>query len=137
MNRRYVLGAISAASASLAGCAGFGDQDSPGTSCRTSVIGGDDGTVIQQATVRGFSGERNAVLEVVFGDESATASGASRLSVFQEDDLLYQIPVEDRRAYRTTVGTVPFHGVYRIVAADSDGTELDTMVIEFNCFVEE
>lgn len=128
---------VGAASASLAGCSGFGDDDSPGVECRTDVVGGDDGTVIQQAMVGGFGGEGNAILEVVFGDESARASGASRLSVFQEDDRLYQIPVGDRRTYRITVGTVPFHGVYRIVATDSDGTELDTMVIEFNCFTQE
>ncbi|MCL9816107.1 hypothetical protein [Natronocalculus amylovorans] len=133
MKRRYVLGVVGAAGASVAGC--IGDEDSPDAECETEVIGGDDGTVIQQATVAPRDG--GGVLEVVFGDESAAASGASRLSVFQEDDLLHYIPVGDRRTYRVTVGTVPVHGVYRIVASDSERTELDTMVIEFNCFTDE
>ena len=132
MKRRYVLGAIGAASASLAGCAG--EEDSPDAECETEVIGGDDASVIQQATVAPH--EDNAVLEVTFGEESAAASGARRVSVFQEEDLLHQIPVGDRRTYRVTVGAMPTHGVYRIVALDSNGTELDTMVIGFNCFTD-
>jgi len=35
-----------------------------------------------------------------------------------------------------TVGTIPFHGIYRIVAEGADGTEMGEITIEFNCFPE-
>ena len=66
MKRRYVLGVVGAAGASVAGC--IGDEDSPDAECETEVIGGDDGTVIQQAMW----------LRAMAAPSSKSSSGTSR-----------------------------------------------------------
>jgi hypothetical protein len=88
--------------------------------------------VFQDATVRP-KGD-GAILEIVFLDENASESGAARVSIYEGESLRHRIPVDTHQRYNIRVGTLPFHGVYRIVAEDSEGTEIEEMEIKFNCF---
>ena len=127
--RQFVVGIVGLVSVSVAGCLGQDTEDA--VRCQTE--GPDTETkVFQDATVRP-KGD-GAILEIVFLDEDASESGAARVSIYEGESLRHRIPVDTHQRYNIRVGTLPFHGVYRIVAEDPEGTEIEEMEIKFNCF---
>lgn len=128
--RQFVSGVVSLGLLSVAGCIGAQDSEAA-DNCQTEGPTTET-EVFQQATVRPHGGD--AILEIVFRGADAYESGAARVSIYEGDLLRNRIPVDTRRTYELRVGTLPIHGVYRIVAEDADGTEIEEMDIEFNCF---
>jgi hypothetical protein len=130
ISRRSLFGALGAGAVALAGCSGSASMANP--DCTTEAVDQGDAEVLQDAIVS--ADEDNAVLTVTFSDETAADSEASYLDVSDAGDQIeHRIPVDDQRSYSVTIGSIPFHGVYRISAIDDEGTELDWLTVEFNC----
>jgi hypothetical protein len=130
ISRRTLVGTLGAGAAALAGCSG--SSPNKAADCTTEAVTQGSGGAIQEASVR--AQDRTAVLDVTFLEETASASGARYLDIYDAvDQLQHTVPVDDQRTYGVTIGSIPLHGVYRISATDEVGAELDSLTVEFNC----
>jgi hypothetical protein len=144
VTRRCLLGTVATAvTGTLAGCSGV---LSGGTDCTSSVVDSGDGGVVRGVDVRPADGD--AVLTVRLDAADVEDGSVEYLSVYDFDRRETTIPLtdggesatdEDVVAYRTTLGDVPRHGRYQVVALRSSGlspfvtTPVDRVVFDFHC----
>jgi len=119
--------------------------------CETSILVGSGDVIFNlMPTVgsRGGSEDPLAELNIPIRQATIEAEGIYQFSVFNDEDLLYQIPVnqndeavgetnryetDDVVEYTQSIGHVPQTGIYRIVALDSEGESLEQLELEFRC----
>ncbi len=91
--------------------------------------------MLRRITVRPY--REYAVLRIRFERGAISAFGVDRVSIRNADgDLLYQIPLVDRREYAVNLGPRPTHGRYFVGAESADGAIVAEATVEFNCFVD-
>jgi hypothetical protein len=150
-SRRRLLTALGAtALGALAGCGGSGSGSSSTIDCQTTAVEHGDGDVLDggaMATVE----DGDVWLAVPLAVADVRDHDIDALAVYHDDSLEHRIPVsaddadvmaekpgvsEGQLRYEQTVGSRPQHGRYRIAAVRADGTSLDSVTVEFNCFSE-
>lgn len=135
----------------LAGCT-TRQESSPRSVCETGILGpGGDAIFTLEPTLRSFGAGEEPLVELVVPIRQATIESETvdQFSVFNDETLLYQIPVnqnddavgetnrydtDDVVEYSQSLGHVPQTGIYRIVALDSASEQLDELGIEFRCY---
>ena len=138
-----------AAPTGLAGYITFSSGESATIDCRATISGTDDGQILDvgaHATI-----ERNDVrLAIPLSVETVTAHNIDRLTIRDAaGEDTYTIPVSPNNAdimaykqsvgegqllYEQYIGQRPFHGHYTVTAENQQGTAIDTLTIEFNCY---
>lgn len=148
-SRRSLLRtAAGSLSLTVAGCSG--SNSSNGIDCTTSAVAHGDGDLLGGVTA--VNDDDTVRLWIPIDVNEARETGLDRVRVLDSTgDLRYEIPVDPGAKdiapakqgvsggvmrYEQTLGPRPQHGRYRVVAVDTEGGELDSLVVDFNCFAE-
>ncbi|WP_254545466.1 hypothetical protein [Halomarina pelagica] len=135
--RREVLAGVIAAGGTLTGgCVGFqGSNASSEADCTTEAVSGADEGVIQQAVAAPADSSGVEFRVTVRNDSDGPAP--ARFALYDDGEEVAVIPVgEEFKLSERTYGRVvdgPKRGRYRVVAYDESGTELDDLVVSFEC----
>lgn len=148
--RRLLSGLGVAAATSLTGCVGAGGGGSDTVDCQTRALAHGDGDVLDGGAMATTEGG-DVRLAVPLSVDRVRNRGVERLLLYDADgDLAHAVPVsaddadvmaeksvpEGRLRYEQYLGRRPLHGQYEIVAVNPDGTRLDSVTVEFNCFTD-
>ncbi|WP_265110893.1 hypothetical protein [Halosolutus halophilus] len=139
----------SVAVAGMAGCSGSGSGGSDTVDCQTAASDHGDGDVLDNAA-SGTVEDGDVRLAIPLSVDDVRENDVDRLDVYDATDALaYTIPVstddaglmankvgvnEGQLLYEQSLGRRPFHGQYRIVAVNTAGEIVDSVIVEFNCF---
>jgi hypothetical protein len=153
-SRREPLTALATSAAvGLAGCAGAGSSRGEHRRCHTSYGDRTTGDLFDVTGPGVDPEEGNVILLVAFPRADIAEFGVRRVQFRHSDGTVaHELPVspgggqpaptgkypaEDVREFRTSLGSLPQAGWFRVVALDAGGDEIDAVTVSFECYVEE